>query len=412
MWRRILTVMCFIPLLASCAGTLPPALPDAPTAADQAQDQPDGPLPPLPAPTGPPPVTLNHEIPPLPPPLPPAVVRQPPARGGRGAVSRTPALSPHTVIDQANTAARVAPSTSGYGYGSSTSQRYPWWPGRLFEVYTAPAHPTTVRLPPGELLAKGFAPTLNPELWNVGVVEQGDGEQAFHAIIIRPVAPGQEATTPLLLRSGKALYCRIRSFDRTSMVEVTWDAPLALSPPARPMAPPPAAPANAHAVTIAPAPPATLRPHTAYTIAVQGAATPPWRPLRVWDDGTTTYILFSQNLQFTNAPGVFVQTQRRGPPQIAQFTVAPPQPGGATTYLIRGLWPLIELTGDGMTVTIRREDTPKVSQNVAPLAGPPRVSPVVVPPPGTAASAELVARVETARSASRNTAALPVGEHG
>jgi type IV secretion system protein VirB9 len=89
---------------------------------------------------------------------PPEVVPKPPAKGGRVAANRRPA-HPQTVIDQANTDARVAPSTSGYGYGSSTSQRYPWWPGRLFEVYTAPSHPTTLRLPPGEMLAKGFGTT-------------------------------------------------------------------------------------------------------------------------------------------------------------------------------------------------------------------------------------------------------------
>lgn len=355
-----LTVLGLLALLTACAagGVLPPALPEPPTAEAPVVVQPP------PPPVVPPTDVVPEAPPPLPAPATPATRRRPQG-------------NPLAVIATANATARVAPSRSGYGYGTSSSQRYPWWPGRLFEVYTAPAHPTTLRLPPGELLATGFAPTLDPALWSVGVIEQGEGAQAFHAVIIRPVAAGQEAATPLLLRSGKTLYCRVRSFEKTSMVEVTWEAPQTAVSPTR--TPPDAtAMATAHAVRIAPAPPGTARQHTAYTIAVQGAATPPWTPRGVWDDGTTTYMVFRDNLQFTNAPAVFVHTQRGGPPQLAQFTAAPHAPGGATTYGIRGLWPLIALQGDGMTVMIRRETTPP-PQGTAP-EGLDGTAPVVAAP--------------------------------
>jgi type IV secretion system protein VirB9 len=123
----------------------------------------------------------------------------------------------------------MAPSRRGYANGDSSLQRYPYRPGTLYEIYSSPNHPTTILLPPGERLAA--APTLNPDAWDVGVAEMGSDSTRQEAVIVRPVAPGLEATTPLLTQSGRVFFCRLRSFQTTSMVAVTWDVPQGIGLP-------------------------------------------------------------------------------------------------------------------------------------------------------------------------------------
>jgi type IV secretory pathway VirB9-like protein len=281
-----------------------------------------------------------------------------PAKKGKTAAAK-PVERPEDLVENVNKQGIVSPTRAGFGYGTSTAQRYPLWEGRLYEVYTSPNHPTTIRLPKGERLAPKFVPTLNPEAWQVGVVEQGEGEETFHAVIVRPVAEGQEATTPLLMRSGKAIYLRLRSFPRTSMVEVTWENPLQSANVGQLAQLSQVLPGqlpyetnSRRASVIPPGPPNTARAHTAYEIKPRGSVPPPWLPAQAWDDGSTTYILFKESLRHTNAPGVFGHTNTGGKPHLVQFTAW--EQDGRQAYIVRGLWPRIELKGDGMAVDIIR----------------------------------------------------------
>lgn len=303
------------------------------------------------------PVTLTPVVTPTPGEWQAFETKQPPRKGK----AKSQAVTPESVVVTANEQALVRPTRAGYGFGTSAVQRYPFWPGRLYEVYTSPNHPTTIRLPQGERLAKNFVPTLNKEEWGTGVVEQGEGHEAFHVVIVRPVAAGQEATTPLLTQSGKALYLRLRSFEKTSMAEVTWEPPLPVAPQQAALpqmqaftgaALAPVTNPNARQSLIPPLAPNTARAYTGYTIKARGAYNPPFMPKQVWDDGTTTYVLFAQSLQFTNAPAVFAHTTKGGSPHLVQFA-AFEKPGQAA-YIVRGLWPRLELKADNMTVDIIR----------------------------------------------------------
>jgi type IV secretory pathway VirB9-like protein len=98
------------------------------------------------------------------------------------------------------------------------------------------------------------------------------------------------------------------------------------------------------------------RLHTAYTIEPTKGK-PPWVPLAVYDDGTKTVIKFKDNLGFTAAPAPFAMDSE-GKINLVQFTPysVPGEPDKGTYYIVQGLWPLLELRGDGgMVVRITRQ---------------------------------------------------------
>jgi type IV secretion system protein VirB9 len=259
-----------------------------------------------------------------------------------------PPEPPAQVIEHANAQSRVRPSRQGYAQGHSAMQRYPYRPGALYEIYSSPQHPTTIILPPGERLAVN--PTLNPDAWVVAVVEMGTDAQRQEAVIVRPVAPQLEATTPLLTQSGQTFFCRLRSFVNTSMVAVTWEMPAAMGGQLG------AFPAQAPGMR----PPAVdvSRLHTAYTMQSLNG-TPPWMPLSVYDDGRRTFIRFKELLSFTMAPAVFAR-HADGTPGLVDFAPyeAPEAPEKGMYYIVQGLWPQLDLRGeDGQRVRITRLTT-------------------------------------------------------
>jgi type IV secretion system protein VirB9 len=245
------------------------------------------------------------------------------------------------VIEEANKRSLMHPSRRRYADGQSAMLRYPYVPGKLYVIHSAPQHPTTILLPPGDRLAA--PPTLNPEQWVVAVAELADGGQRTEAVIVRPVQAGLTATTPLLTQSGRVFFCRVQSFETTSMVAVTWNVPQLRMPPAPrvPLASP----------TPAPRRPDPQVDHTplfnGYRVEPQGTI-PPWLPTQVYDDGSKTIIRFKHPLTYTVAPAVFVR-HADGKAGVADFTP------GEGYYIVQGLWPQLLLKGtDDLAVRITR----------------------------------------------------------
>jgi type IV secretion system protein TrbG len=335
-------------LLGACTKTLPPAVPDEqtlfePPAPNFSQATPSTPLPePPPAQV---PVSPDPVITPSPDEMRLLIPLTRPRKPARP-------VAPAAVITSANTRSRVAPTHTGYADGLSSIQRYPYLPGKLYDIYSSPNHPTTILLPPGERLAA--PPTLNPEAWDVGVAEMGEGAMRQEALIVRPLAAGQEATTPLLTQSGRAFFCRLRSFEQTSMVAVTWDIQRVSVPgldpvPERLSTPTPPAPVSQE-------PRVDLsRLHTAYSIE-KTKGNPPWVPLAVYDDGSRTFIRFKEALSYTTAPAVFGR-YGDGTPGLVDFAPysVPGHPEKGAFYIVNGLWSALEMQGEGgHIVTITR----------------------------------------------------------
>lgn len=343
MFRRTIAALCL--LLAGCIPPepLPPALPEEPVIfappprVEPAQrvEPPSEPHP------------LEVPVSAVPVITPTAAELAPPPKRARHE-------PPEKVIKAANTQALVTPSTAGYRDGRSVVQRYPYVPGQMYEIYSAPKHPTTIVFPPGEYLAIG--PDIDTEnAWDVAEGEMGEGPTYQQFVKIRPLTTGLDHTTSFMMQSGLIIPCRLRSFAQTSMVVVTWEMPR------RPVAllgkPLPRSPAFRERRKEEDTPkidPARL--HTAYTIEVTKGK-PPWTPLMVYDDGTKTIIRFRESLGHTQAPAPFA-LDSEGKVNLVQFLPyqVPGEPAKGTYYILTGLWPKLELRGEGgMVVTIVRQ---------------------------------------------------------
>jgi len=267
-------------------------------------------------------------------------------------------LAPEKIIRSANTQALMEPSLEGYKDGRSVIQRYPYVSGQLYQIYSSPRHPTTIVFPPGEYLA--IDPDIDTETesgWVVNTGEMGEGTTYQQFIKIRPLKAGIDDTTTFVMQSGMLIACQLKSFAKTSMVVVTWEVSRprlagGISTP-RPRAAMVHSRQREQDATPKVDP---TRLHTAYTIeATKG--NPPWVPLSVYDDGTKTVIKFKETLGYTQAPAPFA-IDAEGKTNLVQFIPyqVPNEASKGTYYLIQGLFPKLELKGDGgMVVTITRQ---------------------------------------------------------
>jgi type IV secretion system protein TrbG len=274
---------------------------------------------------------------------------------------------PEKVVAGTTARTLIKPSTEGYRGGATAVQFYPYHPGKIYEVYSSPNHPTSIIFPKGEWLAG--PPDIDEHTWSVGKLEMGEGDRRQEIITVRPTVAGLDYTAHFYTQSGLTFFCRLRSFAKTSMTAVSWDVPHR-SPvqaprqvgtgslfPKRPQQDPPLVDA--------------ARLHTGYTISVAHGA-PPWVPLSVYDDGTKTVITFKENLSFTSAPAPFGMDQDGNIVliQFQPYTVSGDADKG-TKYIVQGLHPVLELRGDGgAVVRITRQSGQPAPYRPAPVSAP------------------------------------------
>jgi hypothetical protein len=164
----------------------------------------------------------------LEPPAPPAPLPKGKKRAGGGPTR------PDEVIEQAQRAARVAPTARGY-FGNSAVQRFLWQPGRLYDVRVSPQGATKFVLPPGQLLAVGVA--LDPNAWDVTSATVGSETRAYSVVFIRPCDPHttEECRAPekgavnvsLVTEQGYSFDVHlIIDATREPMFAVTWELPV------------------------------------------------------------------------------------------------------------------------------------------------------------------------------------------
>jgi len=369
-------------LFMSCAGTsLPPALPEdrmqlMPTTIWPADDTNHLTIDQSP----PPPVVQMPQREPvqfeIPPPKEPVKLTK---RGKRGRLLQE---SPERIIEQANRDALVGPSKQAY-LKNSVIIRYPYDQDKVYEVYTAPHSATIIRLPVGQRVASPIALKTtgteeHPPEWAYGEFETGETKEEHQDVYsVRPLKSGLDVYVSFITLAGYSFHCRLRSFEKTSMREVTWAMPHAvpLSIPPQPTTPQQpqshnAIPLTSLSVTYRQeasrqpqeSPQATLKPpsmnierlHTAYTIAVVGKHTPPWVPTSVFDDGTKTIVTFKESLVFTSAPALFGVHSDKSPAPL-DFVPYTSENGKKLWYIVVGLYPELYLKGvEGLEVKITR----------------------------------------------------------
>ncbi|MCM8731967.1 P-type conjugative transfer protein TrbG [Hephaestia sp. GCM10023244] len=198
---------------------------------------------------------------------------------------------PTARVEAANRAATQEPSSAGY---VNAVQIYPWTEGALYRLYAAPERVSDIALQPGEtLIAVSAGDTVR---WIIGDTSSGSGADARVHVLVKPVAPGL-ATNMVITTNRRAYHLALESTDATAMAAVSWTYPadrlLALQRQ-NVRADEGRAVADHVALT-------NLR----FRYAITGD-TPPWRPVRAFDDGAKVYIEFPDRLDQGEAPPLFV----------------------------------------------------------------------------------------------------------
>jgi type IV secretion system protein VirB9 len=173
-------------------------------------------------------------------------------------------------------------------------KRFAFADAGVYPVIATPGRITDIVLEPGENLA-GSGPIAAGDTarWVIGDTTSGLGaEQRVH-VLVKPTA-ADLATNLVINTDRRTYYVELRASPRTWFSQVAWT----YSPPvvARPVSTPVAAEA--------PAPVAlpTRRINLGYRI---DGDHPPWRPVRVFDDGQRIYIEFGPGVDVSDLPPLY-----------------------------------------------------------------------------------------------------------
>jgi type IV secretion system protein VirB9 len=198
---------------------------------------------------------------------------------------------PTARVEAANRAAMREPSTAGY---INAVQVYPWTEGALYRLYAAPERVSDIALQAGEqLVAVSAGDTVR---WVIGDTTSGTGDSRQVHVLVKPFAPGL-STNMLITTDRRAYHLSLDSTDATAMAAISWTYPrdqlVALQRQ------------NARAEEARPVAAGISLDNLHFRYAITGDS-PPWRPVRAWDDGTKVYIEFPDRLDQGEAPPLFV----------------------------------------------------------------------------------------------------------
>jgi len=194
-------------------------------------------------------------------------------------------------VAAANAAALLEPARAAY---VNAAQIYPWQPGRLYRLYTAPGRVSDIALQAGEgLVSVAAGDTLR---WVIGNTVSGSGASRQTHILIKPASVGLQ--TNLVIATDRRLYLvELESTPGPAMAAISWSYPadslLALSS------------AGGSAPGEGAVAPGLDVERLNFGYAIEGDL-PSWRPIRAFDDGRQVFIQFPPSLATGEAPPLFV----------------------------------------------------------------------------------------------------------
>jgi P-type conjugative transfer protein TrbG len=184
---------------------------------------------------------------------------------------------------------------------------FPYYDKSIFEIHTSPDRMTTIELQPGEKIttSDGMPKAADTVNWVVSTVESGEGANKVVSVLVKPRDPGQE-TNMLIPTNRRSYYVVLRADSQAYMPIVGFNYPFdeAKAEQAR---------ARAEEVeetrkeTVA-VPPDQIR----FGYAIKGSDVE-WKPLRVFDDGSKTYIQMPPSMRTSEAPALFVMEDEKEP---------------------------------------------------------------------------------------------------
>ena len=240
-------------------------------------------------------------------------------------------------VSRANAEARIAPTREGY---VNAIQIWPFTDGALYQVYSAPGRVTVISLQPGEeLVTVAAGDTVR---WIVGDTSSGTGEALRVSVLVKPIRSGLK-TNLVITTSRRTYLIEATSTERAWMASASWEYPkdrmLALQRQAQ------------AAQATAPVDTGLSLEKIRFRYAISGN-TPPWKPLRAFDDGEKVYIQFPPGIAQGELPPLFV-IGAQGDGQLVNYRFRPPY------YIVDRLFGAAELRlggNKGDVVRIERTD--------------------------------------------------------
>jgi type IV secretion system protein VirB9 len=172
-------------------------------------------------------------------------------------------------------------------------EAHPWRDGAVYQLATAPGRVSDIALQPGEtLIAVAAGDTAR---WVIGDTASGSGSSRRTHILVKPAA--SPLRTNLVITTDRRVYHLELETGARPMTSLSWTYPqdelLALQrqETALAAAEPVAAPVAVERLN--------------FNYAIEGD-TPPWRPVRAFDDGRQVFIEFPPALGSGEAPPLFV----------------------------------------------------------------------------------------------------------
>ena len=269
--RTILSITALGALLGGCATNTPPAI-----SYDQTQFKPG--------------TAQNDPAQPHAPSVPVGAVIGPLAASPD--VKMRGRTTPTARVETANRHALREPTRDDY---INAAQVYPFSDNALYRLYTAPQQVSDIALQPGETLsAISAGDTVR---WAVGDSSSGTGQTKQIHVLVKPFAAGL-STNLVILTDRRSYHLELHSTEHVSMAAVSWSYPddsLIAEKGGNGAVPASSAPIDT----------AIALQNINFRYAISGD-TPPWRPLRAFDDGHKVYIEFPERIDQGEAPPLFV----------------------------------------------------------------------------------------------------------
>jgi len=244
----------------------------------------------------------------------------------------TPTGTPQERVEQANAEARVTPTRDNY---VNAIQVWPYSDGALYEVYTSPGRVTVIALEAGEeLVTVAAGDTVR---WIVGDTASGSGASRRVDVMVKPTRVGLK--TNLVITTNRRTYLiELSSTEAAWMASVSWEYPrdelIALQAEAQ------------TADAAAPVASGVALDRLQFRYAITGDS-PPWRPLRAFDDGERVYIEFPPGIAQGELPPLFV-IGPQGDGQLVNYRFHAPY------YIVDRLFGAAELRLGGKKASVVR----------------------------------------------------------
>jgi P-type conjugative transfer protein TrbG len=215
-------------------------------------------------------------------------------------------------IAAAKAGATTQPTSEGF---LNAIQYYDYAPGVVYTAVTSPGFVTTIQLAAGEKLITAAAGDTTR--WIVQSVDSGSGSGAQTLLLVKPRRAGLQ--TNLLITTDQRIYTLdLTSTDQAAYhTMIAWNYPFGDVVMIRNQAAQQQAQTQA---TIASGLDLAKANFNYLILRQRHTQTPPWCPIRAFDDGRKTYIQFPPKVSVTEAPPLFV-LGRKGDAQLVNYRV-------------------------------------------------------------------------------------------